>query len=100
MFEEFKKFTMRGNAIDLAVGVIIGASFTGIVNSLAGGGTLLTFPALLSVHVTPFVANATSTVALVPGSVAGPSASGCSGRIVGATGRFAHEQHPRSDHRP
>ena len=34
MFEEFKKFVMRGNVIDLAVGVIVGASFTGIVNSL------------------------------------------------------------------
>jgi large conductance mechanosensitive channel len=34
MFEEFKKFAMRGNVVDLAVGVIIGASFTGIVNSL------------------------------------------------------------------
>ena len=34
MFEEFKKFAMRGNVIDLAVGVIIGASFTGIVSSL------------------------------------------------------------------
>lgn len=34
MFEEFKKFAMRGNVIDLAVGVIIGAAFTGIVNSL------------------------------------------------------------------
>ncbi len=34
MFEEFKKFAMRGNVIDLAVGVIIGASFTGIVNSV------------------------------------------------------------------
>src|ERR1700689_2025742 len=34
MFEEFKKFAMRGNVIDLAVGVIIGASFTRIVNSL------------------------------------------------------------------
>jgi large conductance mechanosensitive channel len=34
MFDEFKKFAMRGNVIDLAVGVIIGASFTGIVNSL------------------------------------------------------------------
>lgn len=31
---EFKKFAMRGNAIDLAVGVVIGAAFTGIVNSL------------------------------------------------------------------
>jgi large conductance mechanosensitive channel len=34
MFEEFKKFAMRGNVIDLAVGVIIGASFSGIVTSL------------------------------------------------------------------
>ena len=34
MFSEFKKFAMRGNVIDLAVGVIIGASFTGIVTSL------------------------------------------------------------------
>ncbi len=34
LFGEFKKFTMRGNVVDLAVGVIIGASFTGIVNSL------------------------------------------------------------------
>ena len=34
MFEEFKKFAMRGNVIDLAVGVVIAAAFTGIVNSL------------------------------------------------------------------
>jgi large conductance mechanosensitive channel len=34
MFEEFKKFAVRGNVVDLAVGVIIGASFTGIVTSL------------------------------------------------------------------
>src|SRR6201995_4412689 len=34
MFEEFKKFAVRGNVLDLAVGVIIGASFTGIVTSL------------------------------------------------------------------
>jgi len=34
MFAEFKKFAMRGSVIDLAVGVIIGAAFTGIVNSL------------------------------------------------------------------
>ncbi|HEX5281493.1 MAG TPA: large conductance mechanosensitive channel protein MscL [Micropepsaceae bacterium] len=34
LIEEFKKFAMRGNAIDLAVGVVIGAAFTGIVNSL------------------------------------------------------------------
>jgi large conductance mechanosensitive channel len=34
MLEEFKKFAMRGNVVDLAVGVIIGAAFGGIVNSL------------------------------------------------------------------
>jgi large conductance mechanosensitive channel len=34
LFEEFKKFAMRGNVVDLAVGVVIGAAFTGIVNSL------------------------------------------------------------------
>jgi large conductance mechanosensitive channel len=34
MFDEFKKFAMRGNVVDLAVGVIIGAAFGGIVNSL------------------------------------------------------------------
>lgn len=33
-FEEFRKFIMRGNVIDLAVGVIIGAAFQAIVNSL------------------------------------------------------------------
>ncbi len=33
-FAEFKKFIMRGNVIDLAVGVIIGAAFQAIVNSL------------------------------------------------------------------
>ncbi len=34
MLDEFKKFIMRGNVIDLAVGVIIGGAFGGIVNSL------------------------------------------------------------------
>ena len=34
LVDEFKKFAMRGNAIDLAVGVVIGAAFGGIVNSL------------------------------------------------------------------
>jgi large conductance mechanosensitive channel len=34
ILQEFKKFAMRGNVIDLAVGIIIGAAFTSIVNSL------------------------------------------------------------------
>ena len=36
MLEEFKKFVMRGNVVDLAVGVIIGVAFGAIVNSLVG----------------------------------------------------------------
>jgi large conductance mechanosensitive channel len=32
--QEFQAFIMRGNVVDLAVGIIIGAAFTGIVNSL------------------------------------------------------------------
>ena len=36
MLNEFKKFAMRGNVVDLAVGVIIGAAFGAIVNSLVG----------------------------------------------------------------
>jgi uncharacterized protein len=38
-------------------------------NSVAGGGTLLTFPALIALGVPPIAANATSTVALWPGSI-------------------------------
>ena len=34
IWKEFKEFAIKGNAIDLAVGVIIGAAFTGIINSL------------------------------------------------------------------
>jgi large conductance mechanosensitive channel len=34
MLKEFKEFAMRGNVIDLAVGIIIGAAFTTVVNSL------------------------------------------------------------------
>lgn len=34
-FEEFKKFIMRGNVMDLAVGVIIGSAFTAIVTALS-----------------------------------------------------------------
>jgi large conductance mechanosensitive channel len=34
MLEEFKKFAMRGNVVDLAVAVVIGAAFGAVVNSL------------------------------------------------------------------
>lgn len=34
MLKEFKKFALKGNMIDMAVGIIIGGAFSGIVNSL------------------------------------------------------------------
>ena len=36
MLAEFKKFALRGNVVDLAIGVIIGTAFGGIVQSLVG----------------------------------------------------------------
>lgn len=37
MFEEFKKFILKGNVVDLSTGVIIGAAFTGIVTAFTKG---------------------------------------------------------------
>lgn len=49
--------------------LFLAALAAGAVNAIAGGGTLITFPALLAAGLSPVAANATSTVALVPGSV-------------------------------
>ncbi len=49
---------------------LLGAGFlAGVVNSIAGGGTLITFPTLLFVGLQSITANATSTVALLPGTL-------------------------------
>lgn len=47
------------------------AAVAGSVNAVAGGGTLITFPTLLGLGINPVLANATNTVALWPGSLAG-----------------------------
>lgn len=39
LFADFKKFISKGNVIDLAVGMIIGAAFTAIVNALVNYNT-------------------------------------------------------------
>jgi hypothetical protein len=54
-----------------AAAMFIAAFLAGIVNSIAGGGTLLTFPLLIWLGLDPKVANATSTVALWPGLFGG-----------------------------
>src|SRR5579871_3320165 len=45
------------------------SALAGAVNSVAGGGTLITFPSLIWVGMTEKIANATSTVALWPGQL-------------------------------
>jgi uncharacterized membrane protein YfcA len=62
----------------------VSAFLAGVVNSIAGGGTLLTFPALMAV-VSSVAANATSTFALVPGSMAGAWAYR---KEMGASGKW------------
>ncbi|WP_341861961.1 sulfite exporter TauE/SafE family protein [Gymnodinialimonas sp. 57CJ19] len=56
--------------IDLLI--LLAAAFgAGVLNTIAGGGTFLTFPALVMVGVPPVAANATSAVAVFPGYLAG-----------------------------
>ncbi|MEO5977234.1 MAG: large conductance mechanosensitive channel protein MscL [Chryseolinea sp.] len=54
MFKEFKEFAMRGNVVDLAIGVIIGTAFGKIVGSLIEDiiTPLLLTPALDAAHLT------------------------------------------------
>ncbi len=49
--------------------IVLISAVAGVMNAIAGGGTLLTFPALVGLGIPPIVANATSTVALWPGAV-------------------------------
>ena len=53
------------------VGIMLAAATTGgLMNSLAGGGTIVTFPTLVFLGEPAIIANATSTVALLPGAAA------------------------------
>lgn len=64
--------------------VVLAATLGGAINSIAGGGTLLTFPALVGLGIPAIVANATSTVALWPGALG--SMWGYRGELAGARG--------------
>jgi uncharacterized protein len=55
----------------------------GVMNSIAGGGTLLTFPVLVAAGLSPLIANGTSTVALLPGAPS--SMLGYRGELTGAS---------------
>ncbi|HYS52554.1 MAG TPA: sulfite exporter TauE/SafE family protein [Thermoanaerobaculia bacterium] len=51
--------------------IFVAAFLAGIINSIAGGGTLISFPALVWLGRNPILANATNAAALWPGSFAG-----------------------------
>ena len=50
--------------------LLLAAGAAGGVNAIAGGGTLLSFPAAIAAGLPPIVANATNAVSLIPGSFA------------------------------
>lgn len=59
--------------------ILLGAAvFAGFLNAIAGGGSFITFPALVFVGISPIAANATSAVAVFPG-------------YLGAVAGFRHE---------
>lgn len=49
--------------------LVVASSLAGMINAMAGGGSFLSFPAMLGVGVPPVQANATNTVALWPGQL-------------------------------
>lgn len=52
--------------------LIVAAGFAaGVINVVAGAGTLVTFPALLAMGINPVVANVSSSIGLIPGSISG-----------------------------
>src|ERR1700761_5993733 len=52
-----------------SVWLLVASLIAGALNAMAGGGSFLSFPALLGVGVAPIQANATNTVALWPGQL-------------------------------
>src|SRR5271154_3072641 len=51
------------------IGLVIASLIAGVMNAMAGGGSFISFPAMLSIGVAPIQANATNTVALWPGQL-------------------------------
>ena len=51
------------------VWLVVAAFLAGVLNAVAGGGSFLSFPALLGMNVLPVQANATNTVAIWPGQL-------------------------------
>src|ERR687894_1793913 len=65
----------RPSAMDLSIGAVallaVAGFLAGAINAAAGGGSLVTFPALVAVGYPPLLANVTNNVAVCPGYVTG-----------------------------
>jgi large conductance mechanosensitive channel len=79
MFKEFKEFTLRGNVVDMAVGIIIGAAFGGIVNSFVSDVVMPPIGLLLG-----NVDFSNLYIILKEGTAAGPFASLAEAKKAGA----------------
>jgi len=79
MFKEFKEFAMRGNVVDMAVGIIIGAAFGTIVKSLVSDIIMPPIGLLLG-----NVDFSNLFVVLKQGATAGPYASLADAQAAGA----------------
>ena len=79
MLKEFKEFAMRGNVVDMAVGIIIGAAFGTIVNSLVSDIIMPPIGLLLG-----NIDFSNLFVVLKEGKVAGPYASLAHAKAAGA----------------
>ena len=79
MLKEFKEFAMRGNVVDMAVGIIIGAAFGAIVASFVGDVLMPVFGLLMGG--TDF---ANKFILLKEGTVPGPYASLAAAKAAGA----------------
>src|SRR5580700_11624291 len=49
--------------------LVVASLIAGVMNAMAGGGSFISFPAMLSIGIAPIQANATNTVALWPGQL-------------------------------
>jgi large conductance mechanosensitive channel len=79
MFREFKEFALRGNVVDMAVGIVIGGAFGTIVSSLVND--ILMPPIGLAIGGTDF---SNLFIALREGTTPGPYATPAAAREAGA----------------
>ncbi len=79
MFKEFREFAIKGNVVDMAVGIIIGAAFTSVVNSLVTD--ILMPPIGLLLGKVDFT---NLFLVLKEGKITGPYSSLASARAAGA----------------